>query len=210
VFRATIGAAPACSFSVTPVPVGASSNGGTVTVDISSTLASCAWTASSSTSWITPVTSSGSGTTRVALTIAANAGSPRAATITVAGTPVLVEQTGTPLQCSLDIDGDTAFNPAVDGVLLVRYAMGFRGTSLTDGLTFAGTATRTLPTDIVTYIQGKNFDIDGDGSLNATDVLLAMRGLSGITGDTLTANALSAGRTRSPAQIQTIVSECLK
>ena len=210
VFRATVGTAPACSFSVTPVPVGAPSNAGTVTVDISSTLASCAWAASSSTPWVTPVTTSGSGTTRLALTIAANAGTPRAATITVAGTPVLVEQTGTPLQCSLDIDGDTAFNPAIDGVLLVRYALGFRGGSLTNGLTFAGAATRVLPADIVNYMQGKNFDIDGDGSLTATDVLLALRGLNGITGDALVANALSSNRTRSTAQIQTIVAECLK
>jgi hypothetical protein len=123
---------------------------------------------------------------------------------------VLVEQTGTPLQCSLDIDGDTAFNPAIDGVLLVRYAMGFRGTSLVDGLTFAGSATRTLSADIVTYVQSKSYDIDGDGSLNATDVLLALRGLNGITGDALLANALSNNRTRSPAQIQTIMAQCLK
>jgi len=41
-------------------------------------------------------------------------------------------------------------------------------------------------------------------------VLLALRGLNGITGDALLANALSAGRTRSPAQIQTIVAQCLK
>jgi len=210
VFRATVGTAPACSYAVSPVPVGASSNGGTVTVNISATLASCAWTASSSTSWITPVTTSGSGTTRLSLTVAANAGTPRAATITVAGTPVLVEQTGTPLQCSLDIDGDAAFNPAIDGVLLVRYAMGFRGPSLTSGLTFAGAATRTLPADIVTYIQGKNFDIDGDGTVSATDVQLALRGLRGVTGDSVTLNALSPTRTRSPAQIQTIVAECMK
>lgn len=88
--------------------------------------------------------------------------------------------------------------------------MGFRGTALINGLTFSGTATRTSANGIVTYIQSKNYDIDGDGSLNATDVLLALRGLNGITGDALLANALSAGRTRSPAQIQTIVAQCLK
>lgn len=210
VFRATVGTAPECSFSVTPVPVGAPASGGLVSVDVSAVLFSCVWGVSSSTSWITPAFSGGSGSARLGLTIAANPGTPRAATITVAGTPVLVEQTGAPLQCSLDIDGDTAFNPAIDGVLLVRYAMGFRGTALINGLTFSGTATRTLANDIVTYMQSKNFDIDGDGSLNATDVLLALRGLNGITGDALLANALSAGRTRSPAQIQTIVAQCLK
>jgi len=88
--------------------------------------------------------------------------------------------------------------------------MGFRGPSLTSGLTFAGAATRTLPADIVTYIQGKNFDIDGDGTVSATDVQLALRGLRGVTGDSVTLNALSPTRTRSPAQIQTIVAECMK
>ena len=40
---------------------------------------------------------------------------------------------------SLDIDGDGTVNPATDGVLLLRYLLGFRGNQLTLGATAAGT-----------------------------------------------------------------------
>ena len=211
-FKATVGAAPACAFSVTPVPVAASSAGGTVSVDISSTLGSCAWTASSATGWVAPASASGNGSARLNLTVSANAGSPRAANITVAGASVLVEQDGTPLSCSLDIDGDTLFTPAIDGMLLLRYALGFRATGLTSGINIPVGAARQTPAAIVTYIEtpGRSFDIDGDGSLTATDALLAMRALQRVGSTALTANALSTTRTRSVAQIQTILAQCLK
>ncbi len=209
-FKAVVGTAPACGFGVTPTPVAAPATGGTFTVDISAAFASCAWNASSATAWVSPVSSGGSGSARLNLTVAANAGGPRAATITVAGTSVLVEQDGTALACGLDIDGDSAFTIANDSVLLLRYAMGFRGNSLTDGLTFAGNATRKLPTDITTYLQGKQFDLDGDGALTSNDALIAARALRGLTGSALTNNTVTAARPRSPAQIQSIVAQCLK
>jgi hypothetical protein len=211
-FTATVGTAPACAYSVTPVPVAASAAGGTVSVDISSTLGSCAWTASSATGWVTPASSSGSGSTRLNLVVSANAGGPRATNISVAGASVLVEQDGTPLSCSLDIDGDTLFTPAVDGMLLLRYALGFRGTGLTGGINIPVGAARQTPAAIVTYIEspGRSFDIDGDGNLTGSDALLAMRALQGVTSAALTANALSTTRTRSAAQIQTILAQCLK
>ena len=43
-----------------------------------------------------------------------------------------------PLSCALDIDGDNRVDPAVDGVLLTRYLLGFRGAALTAGLTIPG------------------------------------------------------------------------
>ena len=149
---------------------------------------------------------------RLNLNVAANAGTPRATNITVAGTSVLVEQEGTPLSCSLDFDGDAQFTPAIDGVLLLRYSLGVRGDSLTQGLSFAPSATRKTASAITSYIEtpGRSFDIDGDGALTQTDALLAMRALQGLSGSALTVNALSTTRTRSPAQIQTILAQCLR
>ena len=209
-FKAVVGTAPGCAYSATPTPVAASAAASVVTVDVSSTSTSCAWTASSATGWVSPAFTNYSGSARVTLNVAANAGGPRAATITVAGTSVLVEQDGTALACGLDIDGDSAFTIATDGVLLLRYAMGFRGTSLTQGLPFAGIATRTQPANITTYIQGKQFDLDGDGAVTANDALIAARALRGLTGSSITNGAVPAAQPRSSAQIQSIVAQCLK
>jgi len=211
-FRATIPGSSTCAYSVTPTPVAASAAGGTISVDISATLANCTWNAASAATWATPAVTSGSGTTRLNITVAANGGTPRAATLTIAGTTVVLEQDGTPLSCPLDIDGDGQFTAANDGVLLLRYALGLRGAALTAGLTFAGTATRQTPVAIVAFIEtaGRSYDIDGDGSLTTTDALLATRALRGVGNPALTASALVNGRTRSPAQMETILSQCLR
>ena len=211
-FKAVVGTTPSCAFSLTPVPVAASASASTVSIDVSSTLASCAWTASSAAGWVSPAVGNGSGSARLNLNITANTGAPRATSITVAGTSVLVEQEGTPLSCSLDLDGDTLFTPSIDGMLLLRYSLGFRGTGLTQGLGISTSALRQSASAIVSYIEtpGRNFDIDGDGAVTATDALLALRALQGLTGAPATVGALSAARTRSPAQIQTILSQCLR
>ena len=211
-FKAVVGNAPDCAFNLTPVPVATGASASTVSVDISSTLSSCTWTAASTTNWILPAVSTGSGSARLSLNVAANADTPRAAHITVAGTSVLVEQEGTPLSCSLDLDGDAQFTPAIDGVLLLRYSLGVRGTSLTQGLNFAASATRKTASAIISYIEtpGRSFDIDGDGALTETDALLTMRALQKHSGSAVTVNALSTTRTRSPAQIQTILTQCLR
>jgi uncharacterized delta-60 repeat protein len=45
--------------------------------------------------------------------------------------------------CSLDIDGDGVLNPAIDGVILTRATLGFSGSNVYAGITFAANATRT-------------------------------------------------------------------
>jgi uncharacterized delta-60 repeat protein len=45
--------------------------------------------------------------------------------------------------CSLDIDGDGVLNPAIDGLILTRATMGFSGSNVYAGITFAANATRT-------------------------------------------------------------------
>jgi uncharacterized delta-60 repeat protein len=44
--------------------------------------------------------------------------------------------------CSLDIDGDGVFNPAVDSLLLTRAALGFTGSNLLAGISFPANAIR--------------------------------------------------------------------
>jgi alpha-tubulin suppressor-like RCC1 family protein len=55
----------------------------------------------------------------------------------------------------LDIDGDGSFDPQTDGLLILRYLVGLRGTALTGNALAASprVPTRTLPADIEAYIQ---------------------------------------------------------
>ncbi len=45
-------------------------------------------------------------------------------------------------QCSLDIDGDGIFNPAIDGLLLTRATLGFTGPAVYAGISFPSNALR--------------------------------------------------------------------
>jgi hypothetical protein len=81
---------PACSYVLSPtsVTVGASATSGTVTV---TTSAGCAWSATSSASWLTTA-SSGTGSGTISYSVAANSGSARSGTLTVGGVPFTVSQ----------------------------------------------------------------------------------------------------------------------
>ncbi len=46
-------------------------------------------------------------------------------------------------ECSLDIDGDGVFNPAIDGLMFTRVALGFTGPNVYAGISFASAARRT-------------------------------------------------------------------
>ena len=77
--------APGCTYDLSDTDRSMAAGGGSFTVDVAAGSA-CAWTASSQASWITVsngATGSGNGT--VTLTIAANAGSQRTGTATIAG-----------------------------------------------------------------------------------------------------------------------------
>jgi hypothetical protein len=52
----------------------------------------------------------------------------------------------------LDVDGNGQVDPSTDGLMLIRYMMGLRGTALISGARGAG-ATRTTAPEIETYIQ---------------------------------------------------------
>lgn len=94
-----------CTFIIAPseVSVPARAAGGTTSptgklepspyFNISVSYASCPWSATTSTSWITLITPSGSGTGRVQFNVAANtSGGPRTGAIQVAGQTITVRQ----------------------------------------------------------------------------------------------------------------------
>lgn len=94
-------AAAPCSFTVSPRTVDVGAGGGTASVTVTAA-SGCQWSATSGAPWVTIAsggTGSGSGT--VSLTVAANAGSPRQATVTVAGQAVTIQQAG--LSCSYEL-----------------------------------------------------------------------------------------------------------
>lgn len=104
--------------------------------------------------------------------------------------------------CALDADGDGITSAVSDGVLIIRYLLGFRDDALTDGAIGQG-APRNAP-QIAAYLATLDLNADGSpgNSLSAaTDGLLIYRALSAQSGQSLTHAALSPAATRSAAQI---------
>jgi hypothetical protein len=88
-------AAAACRFELRPRSAQVGQNGGTVQVSIT-TLLGCSWTVSGPASWVSPSRTSGTGSGTIELTIAANSGSERSASLTIAGHSFSIEQVGAP------------------------------------------------------------------------------------------------------------------
>ena len=88
----TIEQSPGCAFTVDPASYTAPASGGASAVTVSAS-AGCAWTAASSASWIAITSGSAySGSARVELSVSANTGPERTATLTIAGHAVAVRQ----------------------------------------------------------------------------------------------------------------------
>jgi YVTN family beta-propeller protein len=93
-----------------------------------------------------------------------------------------------PLPCALDVSGDTLVTAASDGLLIVRYVLGFRGAALTQGV--SGIASGETATTIEQSIASLSLDADGDGVVRATtDGLLLVRAMLGLSGTGLIGNA---------------------
>jgi Leucine-rich repeat (LRR) protein len=71
--------------------------------------------------------------------------------------PLVVTKNVNPNACRIDIDGDGKLFAETDGLLLLRYLMGFRDTALTDGLTLSGL--RTTGAAISSFIASNNYDV---------------------------------------------------
>jgi all-beta uncharacterized protein/BACON domain-containing protein len=101
----TVTQAPAsCSYTVTPATMTIPAAGLTSSLSVA-TAAGCSWTASAMPAWITATTAIQSGPGLLSYAIAANTGTVRSVTLTIAGQPVTVTQNGpmplTPLNLRL-------------------------------------------------------------------------------------------------------------
>ena len=112
----------------------------------------------------------------------------------------------------IDIDGNNNYDALTDGLLMIRYLFGLTGTSLTAGAIGPG-STRTLPADIVLYLDSikPQIDIDGNGRADAlTDGLMILRYLFGVRGPSLIGGAIGPGATRTTAaQIEQYIQSLL-
>ena len=90
-----------------------------------------------------------------------------------------------PAPKALDVDGDGAFDPLVDGILIVRYLAGVTGNALVAGVGAGGGRSAS---DIVAHLTDHLplLDVDGDGRADAfTDGVLILRYLFGLRGSEL-------------------------
>jgi glucose/arabinose dehydrogenase len=91
---------------------------------------------------------------------------------------------------NLDVDNDGELTAANDGMLLMRYLLGFRDGSLVAGNVVGANAERSSASAIASYLDTvlASFDLDGRAGVNpATDGVLVVRYLLGISGAPLTA-----------------------
>ncbi len=103
---------------------------------------------------------------------------------------------------SIDADNNGAFDAATDGVLILRHMLGFTGNSLIQGGAIGAGAERNSATAITAYLTSvlSSMNVDGrTGVSAATDGLLILRYLLGITGAPLTAGT---GAISTPDQVR--------
>ncbi len=81
-----------CGYSLDPASPEWSGDGGSVSIDIVTTLAQCSWTATAHESWIRVLTPSGTGSGTIELDIDRNPSDVRHAFMTIAGIRVDVTQ----------------------------------------------------------------------------------------------------------------------
>jgi hypothetical protein len=98
-----------CSFAISPPLVSATSAGGTASVNVTASHASCAWTAASTDMPVAPASGTGNGV--VAVTVSPNPlSAPRLLTATIAGHTLTVSQTG--VNCTVSLSPYSASAPA--------------------------------------------------------------------------------------------------
>jgi hypothetical protein len=88
--------APTCTFDASPRTPSVDNAGGDVTIHVTTSAPSCAWTATSGAPWVTVAVGAGTGGGDARFTVAANTGAARTATLTVAGIAVTVTQSAAP------------------------------------------------------------------------------------------------------------------
>lgn len=110
-----------CSFTVAPTAIPAPADGSSGEVGVTASATACQWTASSQAPWITIASGGGTGSGRVAYTVAPNtAAAPRSGTLTVAGATVTINQAAAaapptptpPTPCTFSVSPTSAPFPA--------------------------------------------------------------------------------------------------
>ena len=110
--------------------------------------------------------------------------------------------------CSMDIDGNGRIESTTDGLLMMRYMLGIRGSALVSGALGAG-ASRTLPADIENYLATPCAQAGwvglGTGRLNDTGIIFGGEPSSGnnagctSSGANIAQQDCSKGRDANPA-----------
>jgi hypothetical protein len=102
-----------------------------------------------------------------------------------------------PAGATYDVDGDGRYDALTDGLLMLRWMFGLRGTALVNGVTGSG-ATRTSA-QIETYLGtlGAALDVDDNHVADAlTDGIVILRRLFGLGGTPLIGGALGTNAAR--------------
>ena len=108
-------AGASCSFSLSPSSHNATASGGSSTFDVNTT-SGCSWTSSGVPGWITGVPASGTGTTTINFTVAANPdSSQRSANINIGGQTFAVTQAAAAVTCSFTLSPNSHNAPAAGG-----------------------------------------------------------------------------------------------
>jgi hypothetical protein len=105
-------AAADCTIAVAPTSASVAAAGDTLPISISAG-SGCTWTATSQAPWVTVSPAAGTGAGAVALTIAANSGAARMATLSIGGQTVTLAQSAA--GCSYEISPGTHSAPAAGG-----------------------------------------------------------------------------------------------
>jgi hypothetical protein len=109
---------------------------------------------------------------------------------------------GSVLFASLDVDDNGAADALTDGIVILRYLIGFTGLPLVEGALAPG-ATRTDPQDVAAFLdrfRDAMLDIDANGRPDAlTDGVIALRHLFGFTGPALVEGVLAPDADRTDA-----------
>jgi len=97
--------------------------------------------------------------------------------------------------CVLDIDGDQTIAATTDGLMLLRAMLGLTGDAVTTGATRTG-APRTTWAQISPFVHLAALNFDGSGTTDAaTDGVLLLRAMFGLTGSAVTNGIALNGQT---------------
>ena len=103
--------------------------------------------------------------------------------------------TGITQGCVLDLDGNNSISALTDGLLLLRAMLGLTDNAVTNGAIAPG-APRTTWAQIQPFVHLAALYIDGNGATSpASDGVMLLRAMFGLTGTAVTNGAVVGGRT---------------